>query len=194
MTELEKIEYAEMFLNKLANGINPVDDTPVPDGDVASNVRLVRCFAFVSDILRQVVENGRKNEMKERRAKRTRFCITSEQLKLFRYSQEPITPTECCRRLEELVNLSKVKHIPRTSLPQWLVSMGMLRVVQRGTRYRIGGPTEKGLAIGLVPRTYVTEEDATYDNVALLNIEAQRFVVEHIREFLAFRAKRTLSV
>ena len=58
MTELEKIAYAKSFIDKLANGINPVDDTPIPEGDIANNVRLSRCFFYVSDILRQVIENG----------------------------------------------------------------------------------------------------------------------------------------
>mgnify|MGYP003323203687 CR=1 FL=1 len=58
MTELEKIEYAKSFMDKLANGINPLDDTPVPEGDIVNHVRLSRCFFYVSDILRQVIENG----------------------------------------------------------------------------------------------------------------------------------------
>ncbi len=51
MTELEKIEYAKSFIDKLANGINPIDDTPVKDDDAINNVRLSRCFFFVSDVL-----------------------------------------------------------------------------------------------------------------------------------------------
>ena len=54
MTELEKIEYTKMFIDKLANGINPLDDTPIPENDIANNVRLSRCFFYVSDILRQI--------------------------------------------------------------------------------------------------------------------------------------------
>lgn len=30
MTELEKIERAKMYMDKLANGINPIDDTMTP--------------------------------------------------------------------------------------------------------------------------------------------------------------------
>ena len=44
MTELEKIAYAQTFIEKLANGINPLDDTPIPENDIANNVRLSRCF------------------------------------------------------------------------------------------------------------------------------------------------------
>ena len=58
MTELEKIEYAKSFIDKLADGINPLDDTPLREEDAANNVRLSRCFFYVSDILRQVIENG----------------------------------------------------------------------------------------------------------------------------------------
>jgi hypothetical protein len=58
MTELEKIEYAKSFIDKLAEGINPIDNTPIPDGDIANNLRLSRCFFYVSDILRRVIENG----------------------------------------------------------------------------------------------------------------------------------------
>ena len=42
MTELEKIERAKMYMDKLANGINPIDDTMAPDDDLINNVRLSR--------------------------------------------------------------------------------------------------------------------------------------------------------
>ena len=70
MTELEKIERAKMYMDKLANGINPIDDTVVPDDDLINNVRLSRCFFFVSDVLRQVIENGGTHGRAERGAKR----------------------------------------------------------------------------------------------------------------------------
>lgn len=52
MEELEKIEWAKTYMDKLANGINPIDDTIAPDEDIINNVRLSRCFFFVSDVLR----------------------------------------------------------------------------------------------------------------------------------------------
>ena len=58
MTELEKIKRAKIYMDKLANGINPIDETMVPDEDVVNNVRISRCFFFVSDVLQQVIENG----------------------------------------------------------------------------------------------------------------------------------------
>ena len=70
MTELEKIERARMYIDKLANGINPIDDTVVPDGDIINNVRLSRCLFFVSDVLRQVIENGGMRSAADRKPKK----------------------------------------------------------------------------------------------------------------------------
>lgn len=53
-----KIAYVKAFIDNLANGINPIDAQPVAEYGVVNNVRLTRCFCYVSDILRQVIENG----------------------------------------------------------------------------------------------------------------------------------------
>lgn len=78
MTELEKIAYAKSFIDKLANGINPIDDQPVAEYDVVNNVRLTRCFFYVSDILRQVIENGGTTPPK----KKQRVCLVSQGISL----------------------------------------------------------------------------------------------------------------
>ena len=37
MTELEMIERAKMYMDKLANGVNPIDDTLAPEEDIINN-------------------------------------------------------------------------------------------------------------------------------------------------------------
>ena len=58
MTELETIQHAKNYLDKLARGINPLTDEPVPEEELINNVRISRCFFYVSDVLRRVLENG----------------------------------------------------------------------------------------------------------------------------------------
>lgn len=43
MTELETLERAKMYLEKLANGINPIDGSVIPDGDIVNHVRISGC-------------------------------------------------------------------------------------------------------------------------------------------------------
>lgn len=47
MTELEKIEYAKSFIDKLANGINPIDNRPAPENDIRLPRKLIFCFTKV---------------------------------------------------------------------------------------------------------------------------------------------------
>lgn len=47
MTELEKIEYTKGFVDKLAEGINPIDGTPIAEGDLLTmSEYLAACIMF----------------------------------------------------------------------------------------------------------------------------------------------------
>jgi hypothetical protein len=58
MTELEIMERARSYMEMLANGVNPLNGEYIPEDEVVNNVRLSRCFFYVADVLRQVIENG----------------------------------------------------------------------------------------------------------------------------------------
>ena len=51
MTELETMQRAKMYLDKLAQGTDPITNQEVPEDSVLNNVRLARCFFYVSDVL-----------------------------------------------------------------------------------------------------------------------------------------------
>lgn len=53
MSESEKLIRAKIYVDNLANGINPIDDSEIPSGNLINDVRLSRCFFFLSDVLRQ---------------------------------------------------------------------------------------------------------------------------------------------
>ena len=55
MTELEIMQHAKGYLDKLAKGIDPLTDREVPENDIINNVRISRCLFYVSDVLRQVI-------------------------------------------------------------------------------------------------------------------------------------------
>ena len=57
MTELDTIKRAKMYMEKLSQGVNPIDGTPVPEGDLTRNARMSRCFAYFAQVLDKVVTN-----------------------------------------------------------------------------------------------------------------------------------------
>ena len=76
MTDIEKPEYAGIFPDQLANGINPLDNTPAAENELVNHVRISRCFFYVSDVLRQVIEERSAPKSK---AQKRPFSVTREQ-------------------------------------------------------------------------------------------------------------------
>ena len=97
MTELETLQRAKMYMEKLANRINPIDGSPIPAEDIVNNVRLSRCFFYVADVLRQVIDNG--GVTPQSKAKKEVFSLPAEKRKDFAFSDEPITITEIVKRI-----------------------------------------------------------------------------------------------
>ena len=58
MTELETMQRAKMYLDKLARGIDPISNQEMPEDAVLNNVRICRWLHYVSGGLEQVIANG----------------------------------------------------------------------------------------------------------------------------------------
>ena len=188
MTELEKIEYAKSFIDKLANGVNPIDNTTIPDNDVVNNVRLSRCFFYVSDILRQVIENGGISpapqvQIVEKKSKKQPYYILPEQAERFEYSNIPITATEIFNRIMAVGPQDGVKKLPKRNLTKWLISLGLIEEAMVNET-KLKRPTESGREIGIL----LEERRGQYGNyfVVLYNRDAQQFIIDNIEAMLTF--------
>ena len=127
MTELEKIAYAKSFIDKLANGVNPLDDTPIPEGDIANNVRLSRCFFYVSDILRQVIDNGGlEPDNRSARPRKQEFNISASARERLLLSDKPLTVSDIANNLNIHINTETTKKISAASINDWLLSNGFI--------------------------------------------------------------------
>ena len=189
MTELEKIAYAKSFIDKLANGINPLDDTPIPDDDIANNVRLSRCFFYVSDILRQVYENG--GVTKTKRAPKNPFAVTLEQLEKFEYSAEPIAVSEIAKRIYAMADNENMEKVSYRQINQWLLNIGLLYLHDFGGKKPVKRPTEEGKQIGITVETRMGRYGEY--QVVLYNEGAQRFILDNLEAVAVTEAKKGKS-
>ena len=189
MTELEKIAYAKSFIDKLANGINPLDDTPIPDDDIANNVRLSRCFFYVSDVLRQVYENG--GVTKPKRTPKIPFSVSVEQLDKFEYSADPISVSEIAKRICAMAKNENMEKVSYRQINQWLLNIEMLCLSDFGGRKPVKRPTEAGNEIGITVETRMGRYGEY--QVVLYNEDAQRFIIDNLEAVVATEAKKGKS-
>ena len=181
MTELEKMQRAKMYIDKLANGINPLNDLPAAESDVINNIRISRCLFYVSDILRQVIEsNGVQS--KEKSTKKP-FFLSVDSRKQFSFSATPISISEITKRINDLVDVDTYKKLKHTDITSWLIEINALEVCSTANGKTVKRPTEQGKALGISTEKRIGR-NGEY-TVVLYNQEAQQFILDNMDTIIA---------
>ena len=178
MTELEMMQRAKMYMDKLAQGIDPLTDRELPDDTLLNNVRLARCFFFTSEILRRVTENGGEVAQPVKKMKRTGFTLSEEQRQAVQISETPVKISEFVEMLNAVIDTEKTKKISTTAITNWLLRKGFLSEVSAANGKKSRLPSEQGMEIGLS-----TEDRTTIYGVmkvVLYNADAQNFILDHL--------------
>lgn len=191
MTELEKLVYTKSFIDKLANGINPLDGSTIPENEIINNVRISRCLFYVSSILQKNIEiNSTVSKKKSRKRTREPFSITSEQLQNFEYSELPISASAIARKINWLVKESiDAKEMQRFSykmIVNWLTSICMVEWKEWTNGKMRCFPTAEGEAVGL--GLIIWEKYGKSYPTVVFSEGAQHFIIDNIDAILATEA------
>lgn len=182
MTELETLQHAKMYMEKLANGINPLDDTVIPDNEVVNQVRLSRCFFYVADVLRQVIENGGTKPQKK--LKKRPFALPLEKRAMFEFSETAIPISEVAKRINMLIATENTATLSYRPIRDWLVSLGMLENALDSNGKPTKRPTLQGESMG------ITLEGRTGPNgpyfVTAYQLPAQHFIMDNLDAIIEF--------
>jgi len=190
MTELEKIERAKTYMDKLANGMNPIDDTMAPDEDIINNVRLSRCFFFVSDVLRQIIENGGiTSSAAGKKTKKIPLSIPFDKRSQFDYSEKPIPASEIAKRVNALVDTENMKRLTYSGILSWLTEIGMMELVLTPDGKRTKHPTPIGKENGISIEDRIGNKGPY--QVVVYNSQAQHFIVDNLDAILSSENMQT---
>lgn len=179
MTELETMQRAKMYMDKLAQGMDPITDQELPGDSVLNNVRLARCFFYVSEVLGKVIDNGGSIG---RKPKREAFSVSADQLACIQISREPVRISQFVEMIDAAVDNPQMRKLSTTTITNWLLEKGFLekQIGPDGKSRRI--PTQNGLMLGLSTQTQqgkYGEYQAVYYNAA-----AQQFILDNLPAML----------
>lgn len=178
MTELEKMQRAKNYIDQLANGIDPITSAEISNDSVLNNVRLARCFFYVSNILSTVIANG--GEVQNMR-KKNKFHITDSELQLVQLSATPIPVSEICNLISQAIADKNCAKLPATKITNWLVYKGFLHIISTsGKNHKY--PTDMGTQIG-ISTEHRSGHRGDYD-VNLYNQQAQQFLLDNLMAIL----------
>lgn len=146
MTEQEILCRAKEYIDKLANGIDPLTDTPVSENDIVNHIRIARCLFYVSDVLGRVIANGFLS--KTRRPPKQPFSITEDALAKLEYSDAPIPLSHFLQRLNTLINQDAMQKLSYHPVRSWLVRAASWKRRTGGTENQNSAPRNWGRRSG----------------------------------------------
>ncbi len=185
MDEKAKLMRAKMYIDKLANGINPIDDTLASDTDVINNVRVSRCLFYVSEVLESVIDN--KINRGGKKIKKTPFSLAVEKRNQFPISDIPLTVSEITNCLNSLADLEYCKKLNVAHITSWLVEAGVLEIITRYDGKNVKRPTATGGEIGVFTEER-TGQNGIY-SVVLYDKNAQQFIIDNLDAIIEHNKK-----
>ena len=178
MNELDKMKRAEMYIKKMAEGVNPLTDEPACDDDMINNVRISRCLYYVSDILRQVIANN--GVVGSKPSSNIPFFITDEQRAQLVPFEQPAFAKEIVDRINEITAENGCKKFNNRWITEYFVSIGMLELYGSSKV-----PTEAGVEFGIVSETRTSMRRGDY-TVNMYSPDAQQFIFDNIDAIVDF--------
>lgn len=183
-TELDTMKHAKEYIDKLANGIDPFTDKPVPDGDIVNNVKLSRCFFYISGILEKVIENGGKVATSKtvevvKPQKRGAVVITDEARANFRCFINDVSLSTFTDMINKHLDSDVSVRLKGSAIADWLTVIGMLteETLPNGRLKRV--PTDSGISEGIRLNEYFTAGGFPRYAV-MITPSAQQFVLDNI--------------
>ena len=186
MTELEIMQHAKDYLDKLAQGIDPLTGQEVPEDDVINNVRISRCLFYVSDVLRQVIENGGIQVKTVKNSEKTPFTLSLEERTRYPFDDWPVTASVIAQRLNELAASETMQKLKTTSITKFLLQSGLLFEEESVNGSKNKRPTEAGRQLG-ISTTQRTSQNGEYTAV-VYSREAQQFILDNLDAIIDINA------
>ncbi|MCL2774444.1 MAG: hypothetical protein FWD71_14010 [Oscillospiraceae bacterium] len=184
MTELDKLKRAQMYVEQLANGKEPITGIDMPQDTVLNNERLAKCFSYVSYVLQKVIENGGEVAKKPENEKLP-FEITEQEKSRIIISEIPISITVVCDNISNAVDLTVFKKLSAVKVNDWFTEKGLLKEIESaGGKSKRKTLTDKSALIGISQEERVSQYGKAY-TANLYNREAQKFIIDHLDEILA---------
>ena len=176
--EWETMQRAKMYIHKLAGGIDPLTDRPLPEDTVLNQPRLARCFSYVEILIERAMQQEIRS-VKARRKNLPPFFLTPEQKQKVLLVHEPIPISKFAEALNAAADLECVQKIKATDLTKWLVQKGLLQEVVRNDK-RHKEPTANGRAIGITSEWREALTTGAHYLSILYRYEAQQFLLDNL--------------
>jgi hypothetical protein len=179
----EKLVKAKEILQKMADGIDPLNGEPIEKNSFLHDPRMIRCLYFIQEVLGSAIEgNVRSGGMKP-----AEFRITAEEKSRVLLPQGKIGVNEFAKCVNVVIDQDKSKRLSGVELNRSLKKMGVL-----DEQVLADGKTRT--ALNARSGTYGIEAEKRNFNgseyeMILFNDEGKRFLLDNLETILGLNDK-----
>ena len=174
MVDMEKLRKVKQCIDSLAEGVNPFTGQPLPEDDIVNDVKCPEaCFGY------QRFYRSRCKEQRLRKQQKAGVPIEPGRTgKGWLFSSQPIPASELARRMNKAVSIQDYKKISYRQITDWLVEVGMLKIVENSSGSQRRRPTDGGEKLGISVDNRIGQYGPY--QVVLYSETAQHFIVDNV--------------
>ena len=179
--DMKKLETAIVYLQRIADGNNPINNLPADEDSVLNNPNVIRCMFFVKDVLEEVKRNGGYIGKKAKKRDKLEFPI--EMLKSFVYREDKAI-SRFVDQLNEGLDDNTYKKLNYKPITQWLKLNGFLQEEDNMEfKKTITMPTQKGTRLGIRVERRSNSRGMDY-MMLIYGKQAQEYIVQNLEKIL----------
>ena len=195
MSPLDLTIRAKTYIDKLANGMNPITNEHVTETDSVNNIKVSRALTYISDLLRQIIDyctvDYSRDPSKAYKGLRP-FFLSEEQISRYRFTNDPVYIRDIVNQLNSLSSAPNMRKITYRNLLSYLLYAGYMESVKLENGRTLRRPTAKGLEIGIIQQEK-RGDNGSY-SVTRYTAPAQHHIINHIYPILAYLATRHVKL
>ena len=184
IVDTKKLETAILYLQRITEGHNPVNNMPAEDDSVINNPNVIRCMFFVKEVLEELKRNdGYIGRRPGTNKDKNKADYPLDALLDFHYTGDK-TITKLVDQLNSMADITVYKKITYNPITAWLKLGGYLAEEQgegNGKKHTI--VTEKGIEIGIKSEPRKDSKGVEYMYITY-GQAAQDFIVSNMAKIL----------
>ena len=197
MNKAQLIAHTKNYMDMLSKGVDPLTGEAVENDSALNQPRLQKCFAYVSELLDELLqgngfvalypEDAGRYEVVE---KKVPFAPSQEALQALPQINQPLTPNAFLKYINRAVDEKRMEKLSSTSVNAWLLARGFVTESKEPATIHktVRRPSPSAAKIGIYEQEIIDEFTGESRMVMLFSPEAQRYMLAHISEISATKA------